>query len=247
METGKFERLVWSDEFDGTEIDRSVWSFEKGYVRNQELQCYVDDADNAFLRAGCLVLRALKTGDPACPYTLASIHTRGKRDFLYGRLEMRARLPYGQGVWPAFWTLGADIAVNPWPACGEMDIMELVGGPERSKDTCPLGDHVGDHIVQGTIHYPGEPKGLQRAIELRDGRRFCDDFHVFALDWTEESIKISVDGWVYASYDIRNLPMFHRPHFVLMNIALGGAWPGEPDQHTVFPQEYVIDYIRYYQ
>ena len=242
-----FTRLVWQDEFDGADINRALWRFEEGHVRNNELQIYTDAPENAFLRDGCLVIRALRMGNPNCPYTSASLNTLGTQSVLYGRLEIRAKLPYGKGIWPAFWTLGANIEDVPWPACGEIDIMEMVGGPERNEATCPFGDHVGDHIVQGTIHYADEQRGLQRAIELTGGKRFCDDFHIFTLDWTESCIKIGVDGLVYASYDIRDLEAFHKPHYVLLNLALGGAWPGDPDESTVFPQEYVIDYIRYYQ
>ena len=108
----RFNKLVWSEEFDNG-IDPAVWGYEIGYIRNNELQIYTDDPKNAYTENSCLVIESIKTGDPDCPYTSASINTLGKQEFLYGRLEMRAKLPFGKGIWPAFWTLGVDINENP--------------------------------------------------------------------------------------------------------------------------------------
>lgn len=241
----RFNKLVWSEEFDNG-IDPAVWGYEIGYIRNNELQIYTDDPKNAYTENSCLVIESIKTGDPDCPYTSASINTLGKQEFLYGRLEMRAKLPFGKGIWPAFWTLGVDIKENPWPACGEIDIMEMVGGVNTTFATCPFDDHMGDNVVQATIHYPDERKPLPRAYELRHGN-FCDDFHIFGIEWTENCIKTYVDDTVYNKLDVSDLPMFHRPHYVLLNTAVGGGWPGDPDETTVFPQKYYIDWVRYYQ
>lgn len=238
-------KLVWSQEFDSPEIDRDIWRFEKGYVRNNELQCYTDSAENAYIEDSCLVIQSIKTDDENCPYTSASLNTYTTKEFLYGKLEMRAKLPYGKGIWPAFWTLGTDKDENGWPACGEIDIMEMVGGSGRDIATCPFGDYVSDSVVQGTIHYPNEQR-FSRAFEFSD-RKFCDDFHVFGIDWTEDYIKFYVDNVIYNSIDIRQMPEFHKPHFILVNTAVGGAWAHSPDETTVFPQKYYIDWIRYYK
>lgn len=239
-------KLIWSQEFNEPEIDSSVWNYEKGYVRNSELQLYTDDPANSYIKDGCLVIEAIKTGNPDCPYTSASLNTFGKKGFLYGKLEMRAKMPYGKGIWPAFWTLGQNIRELPWPACGEIDIMELVGGENKTNATCPFEDHMGDNVIQGTIHYANEIKGLARAYELADSN-FCDDFHVIGIEWTDKFIKCYCDGVVYNKLDIENLPAFHLPHYILVNIAVGGGWPGNPDETTIFPQKYYIDWIRYYQ
>lgn len=239
-------KLVWSEEFDGPEIDRSTWGYELGYVRNNELQEYVDAPENSYIEDSCLVIKSIKTGDPERPYTSASLNTHGKKEFLYGKLEMRAKLPFGKGIWPAFWTLGVNIRETPWPACGEIDIMELVGGTNKTFATCPFNDHMGDDVCQATIHYPNEKKAMQRAFELKDGN-FCDDFHVFGIEWTENCIKCYVDNVIYNKLDITDIPAFHKPHYVLVNTAIGGGWPGDPDDTTVFPQKYYIDWIRYYK
>lgn len=239
-------KLVWQDDFDGPEIDRTVWGFEKGYVRNNELQKYTDSPENAYIEDSCLVIKSTKTDDPNCPYLSASLNTYSKRNFLYGKLEMRAKLPFGKGIWPAFWSLGQNISTCPWPACGEIDIMEMVGGTNTTNSTCPFCDHMGNNVVQATIHYPDELPGMQRAIELSDGD-FSDDFHIFGIEWTKDYIKAYCDGYVYNKLDISNQPAFHLPHYLLVNTAIGGFWPGDPDETTVFPQKYYIDWIRYYQ
>lgn len=239
-------KLVWSQEFDEPNIDPSVWNYEIGYVRNGERQYYTDSAENAYIKDSCLVIEAKKTGNADRPYTSASLNTYKKKGFLYGKLEMRAKLPFGKGIWPAFWTLGENIQEIPWPACGEIDIMEMVGGTNTTYATCPFEDHMGDNVVQGTIHYPNEIKGLPRAIELPDSN-FCDDFHVFGIEWTDKFIKCYCDGFVYNKLDISERPEFHKPHYVLVNLAVGGGWPGDPDETTIFPQKYYIDWIRYYQ
>ncbi len=239
-------KLVWSEEFNGPEIDKNTWRHEIGYVRNNELQYYTDAPENSFIEDGCLVIKSIKTDDPECPYTSASLNTRTKKDFLYGKLEMRAKLPFGAGVWPAFWTLGTNISEVDWPECGEIDIMEMVGGEGRDIPTCPFGDYVSDSVVQATLHYTNEPKGLQRAFEFSD-RKFCEDFHIFGIEWTEEYIRCYVDNVIYNSLDIRDIPAFHKPHYVLVNTAIGGGWAKDPDDTTVFPQKYYIDWIRYYK
>ena len=250
----KFNKLVWSDEFDGKELNRDIWQFEKGYLRNNELQYYTDSSENVYLEDGCLVIECKKTDDPEHPITSGSIHTRHTKTFLYGRLEMRAKLPYSKGYWPAFWTLGDNIrekGINegpgvPWPGCGEIDIMELIGGTNTTYATCPFDDHMGNNVVQGTIHYTDEKPAMQRACELKEGD-YCDDFHIFGMEWDENCIKIYMDDVVYNKLDISDIECFHKPHYCLLNLAHGGFWPGDPDDTTVYPMKYYVDYVRYYQ
>ena len=239
-------KLVWSDEFDEPQINTDVWGWEEGYVRNGEHQLYTKAPENSYIKDSCLVIESIKTGDKDCPYTSASLNTYGKKEFLYGKIEMRAKLPYGEGIWPAFWMLGVNIKEKPWPECGEIDIMEMVGGNGRDIATCPFGDYVSDSVCQATIHYTNEQPGLQRAFEFAD-RKLCDDFHVYGVEWTEEYLKFYVDNVIYNSCDIRELPAFHKPHYVLVNTAIGGDWAKGCDETTVFPQKYFIDWIRYYK
>lgn len=229
----KYE-LVWSDEFEGDILDANKWSHELGYVRNHELQYYTDGGHNTLLRDSCLVLQGRRESFEGFDYTSASIHTAGKAEFLYGRIEMRAKLPMGKGIWPAFWTLGADFPEVGWPECGEIDMMELIGGP-------------GDDTIYATLHYPGSSRTeVSHEASLQDGR-FHDNFHIFGIDWSREEIRWSVDGIVFCRLDIREKPAFHKKHFVLLNLAIGGDWPGAPDESTVFPQEYIIDWVRCYR
>lgn len=235
----KNETLVWQENFDGAEINRDEWSFEKGYIRNNELQFYEDSNKNAFIRNGKLVLRALKTNNPQKPYTSASINTRYGQHFLYGRIEMRAKLPFGQGIWPAFWTLGTDIGTVGWPKCGEIDIFELIGGNTVYPN--------GDGRIHTNIHTP-EPANnkIGGLFELRNSS-FADDFHIFGINWTEKLLEFYVDNIIFCRWNIEDVPELHKPHYILLNIAVGGNWPGPPEDTTVFPQEYVVDWIRYYK
>lgn len=231
------EILIWQDDFSGKELNRKDWSFETGYIRNNELQSYEDSSENAFIRNGQLVLRAIKTDDPKKPYTSASINTRHGQHFLYGRLEMRAKLPFGQGIWPAFWTLGTE--KNTWPECGEIDIFELIGGNKVFPG--------GDGKICINVHTPETVKEKYGGMfELRNGR-FCDDFHIFGINWTKKHLEFYVDNVIFSRWHIEDTPELHIPHFILLNIAVGGDWPGSPDDTTFFPQEYIVDWIRYYK
>ena len=252
--------LGWSDEFEGpagTLPDPSVWTPEIGDGTengipgwgNAERQTYTADPANLALDGdGHLVIRAIEThGDaPACyygapcEYSSARIITQGALEVTYGRIEARIKLPYGQGLWPAFWMLGNDIAEVGWPESGEIDIMEHIG---REPST-----------VHGTIHGPGYSGagGIGRGTSLEGGQRFADDFHVFAVDWWPERITWSLDGEPYSTLTPADLPsgarwVFDHPHFLILNVAVGGHWPGYPDETTTFPQEMVVDYVRIYQ
>ena len=252
--------LAWSDEFEapaGTLPDPEVWTAEIGDGTangnpgwgNNERQAYTNDPANvAHDGEGHLVIRALETGGDAppcyygapCAYTSARITTAGTVEVAYGRIEARLKIPTGQGLWPAFWTLGNDFAEVGWPDSGEIDIMENVGREPG--------------IVHGTIHGPGYSGGnaIGRPTSLPDGAAFADDFHVYAVDWSPETITWSVDGVPYSTVTAADLPrdarwVYDHPFFLILNVAVGGNWPGYPDATTSFPQEMVIDYVRVYQ
>jgi len=233
--------LIWSDEFDGPSIDLSKWSFEVGYIRNNELQYYTDnDSDNAYIENGNLVIEARQEEMDGYAYTSASLNTKGKFSTLYGRIEMRAKLPYGKGMWPAFWTMGANYDTVGWPASGEIDIMEMIGGGKGKDD-----------LVHGTIHWQEGIQGHQSMAgtkQLSTGI-FADDYHVFAIDWAPDLVTWYLDGAPYSTAYLYTDAMkdeFGKPQFILLNLAVGGNWPGSPDASTVFPQKYYIDYVRVY-
>jgi beta-glucanase (GH16 family) len=173
-------------------------------------------------------------------YTSARLKTSGRFAQTYGRFEARIRVPRGQGIWPAFWMLGADIETVGWPACGEIDVMENIGRESA--------------LVHGTIHGPGYSGGqaIGRSFALPGGASFADDFHVFGVDWEPRAIRWSVDGVLYQTRTPADLPsgarwVFDHPFFLLLNVAVGGAWPGNPDSSTAFPQEMQVDWVRVYQ
>lgn len=239
--------LVWADEFQGESLNEDNWNrqVERAGRFNKEWQRYTAAVENAFIRDGQLVIRALHTSDShgSDQYTSARLNTAGKQSWRYGRIAARMRLPEGQGIWPAFWMLGANIDENggdtPWPQSGEIDILELYG----SKD---------DGVVEANIHYAGTDGRHAhmgaRSFKLPEGK-FSDAFHVFELHWDAHRIGWSVDGQEYAAIDITE-PVyneFREEFFLLLNIAVGGAFAGRPDERTSFPQEMVIDWIRVYQ
>jgi beta-glucanase (GH16 family) len=234
--------LVWSDEFDGTDIDLSKWSHEVNAWGggNNELQYYTDRPTNSFIQDGCLVIQALDetyTGPEGTrDYTSARLRTLNKGDWTYGRLEARMKLPYGQGLWPAFWMLPSGNVYGGWAASGEIDIMELVGHEPN--------------VIHGTIHYGGEwPNNASsgNSWTLPSGD-FCDDFHVFALVWQEGVMRWYVDGIHYSTqtswWTDEGSPFpapFDQDFHILLNVAVGGNWPGPPDETTVFPQQMAVD------
>jgi beta-glucanase (GH16 family) len=242
--------LVWSDEFDGDSIDTSVWTYDIGTGSdgwgNRELQYYTDRSENAYIENGNLVIEARQESFEGSAYTSARLKTEELQSFRYGRIEASIRLPQGQGIWPAFWTLGNNFSAVGWPYSGEIDIMEMVGG---SQD--PASGR-GDRVVHGTIHWFDEEKDLKvsngGSFYSRAGS-FSDDFHVFAIEWDPQYIHWFVDGERYHTAEISEESMaeFQRSFFLLLNIAVGGHWPGSPDANTIFPQKMYIDYVRYYQ
>jgi beta-glucanase (GH16 family) len=243
--------LVWSDEFDGpagSSVDRSRWTFDigGGGWGNEELETYTDRATNASLDGtGNLVIvadRETLTGPDGIPraYTSARLKTQGLFTHAYGRFEGRIQIPYGQGLWPAFWLLGADIAAVGWPTCGEIDIMENIG---REPGT-----------VHGSVHAPRGGSDVGSAtgsFDLPAGQRFADGFHVFAVEWAPNQVRFYVDGTLYQTRTQADLPtgtrwVFDHPFFVLLNVAVGGRWPGSADATTTFPQRMRVDYVRVY-
>ena len=172
-------------------------------------------------------------------YTSARLITSGKFEQAYGRFEARIKIPYGQGVWPAFWLLGADDKQVGWPQCGEIDIMENIGREPG--------------MVHGTIHGPGYSggKGIGGAYSVNAGR-FADDFHIYAVEWEPEEIRFYVDDHLYTARRPSDLPagtkwVYDHPFYILLNFAVGGEWPGSPDATTKFPQVMLVDYVRVYK
>lgn len=238
---------VWSDEFNqpvGSAPDPARWVHDLGAGGwgNNELQTYTASRENSFIVADpaatdgrALALRALPT--PGGGYTSARLKTEGKFSITYGRIEARMKLTRGRGVWPAFWMLGANKPAVGWPACGEIDIMEQVGH-EPGK-------------LHGTLHGPGYSgaKGLNAHTTLPSGAALSEAYHVYAVEWSPGKIAWSLDGTVYATRTPADLPpgarwVFDAPQFLLLNLAIGGNWPGSPDATTVFPQTLLIDYVR---
>jgi len=243
--------LAWSDEFDGaagTLPDATKWVMETGGGGwgNQELENYTTSARNASLDGTgnlAIVAREETSAGPcwygACRYTSARLKTQGKFAQTYGRFEARLRIPAGQGMWPAFWMLGDDIDRNGWPKAGEIDVMENIGKEPT--------------VVHGTIHGPGYSggNGISASTAL-DAGAFADDFHVYAVEWEPLVIRWLVDGRVYRTVTSSALPpntqwVYDHPFFILLNVAVGGAWPGSPDASTRFPQQMLVDYVRVYR
>jgi beta-glucanase (GH16 family) len=242
--------LVWSDEFNGpngSPVDSSKWSFAIGGNGwgNNELETYTSRTANAGIEGGNLVIKTLKetfTGSDGITrnYTSARLLTRNKFTQAYGRFETRLKVPFGQGLWPAFWMLGNNIDTAHWPNCGEIDVMENIG-KEPS-------------IVHGTFHGPGYSGagGITAAYTLPSGRKFSGDFHTFAVEWEPNVMRFYVDGLLYKTRTPADLPagttwVFDHPFFILLNVAVGGGFPGNPDTSTVFPQQMLVDYVRVYQ
>lgn len=232
--------LVWQDEFEGTAINDDYWSHEVGGDGwgNGESQYYTDDAKNAYVEDGTLTIEALEENKLGKLFTSARLSTQGKVEAHYGRIEARMKLPTGQGIWPAFWMLGTNIDSVGWPYSGEIDIMENIGSEPST--------------IHGTVHGPrySGGDGVGAAKRLPGGERFSDDFHVFAIEWEPEEIRWYVDGAMYSKLTPAAVPgewVFDHPFYLIINVAVGGAWPGYPDETTTFPQQLVVDYVRIYE
>lgn len=239
--------LVWSDEFKESNIDTNNWNYQivEAGKYNDEWQRYTNSSENAYIEDDCLVIKAIHESEEhgMDQYTSARLNTANKQTWKYGKIAARIKLPQGNGMWPAFWMLGANINENggdtPWPQSGEIDILELYG----SKDNA---------VVEGNLHYANQSNKHTMtgaiAYEL-DEDIFADDFHVFELIWEEEKITWLVDGEAYTSAPItaEEMSEFHKEFFILLNVAVGGAWAGRPDDSTTFPQYMYVDWVRVYQ
>ncbi|MCY2953885.1 MAG: glycoside hydrolase family 16 protein [Planctomycetota bacterium] len=244
-------KLVWSDEFDYQgPPDPAKWDYEEGFVRNNEAQYYTRDRrENARVEDGMLVIEGRKekfanarysatatrgpSTRPFADYTAASIITRKKADWTFGRIEVRAKLPQGRGVWPAIWMLGTS---GGWPAGGEIDIMEFVG-------------HTPD-VVHATVHFRKDGKHLSSGNRVTVEKPF-DDFHLYAVEWFPDRMDFYFDKQKYHMFPIsraddNNQNPFLKPQYLLINLALGGSWGGKIDD-SIFPQKFLVDYVRVYQ
>jgi beta-glucanase (GH16 family) len=242
--------LVWNDEFngpDGSMPDPNKWRIvqDGSGFGNQELEYYTNLPANLHIEDGKLVITARKEpfkGPDGIErdYTSAKLETAGHFQQKYGRFEARIKLPRGQGIWPAFWMLGSDFPSAGWPACGEIDIMENVG-LESGK-------------IHGTLHGPDYSGNnpLTGAYTLPNHEAMSDDFHVFAVDWMPDAIRFYVDGHLFETQTVDSIPSskrwaFDHPFYLLLNVAVGGLWPGKPDATTVFPTSMLVDYVRVYR
>ncbi len=247
-------KLVWSDEFDKPGLpDPAKWDYEVGFIRNNEQQYYTRARkENARVEDGMLIIEARKERFPIAAraskkgkgrdfadYTSASLITRGKADWIYGRIEVRAKLPTGRGMWPAIWMLGRNIGQVGWPACGEIDIMENVGfDPD---------------VIHGNIH----TKLYNHVRRTNKGSRLTlrnphQDFHVYAIDWAPDRIDFLVDKTKYFTFKNEgkgpDVWPYDRPQYLILNIAVGGAWGGQKGiDDSIFPQRMYVDYVRVYQ
>jgi beta-glucanase (GH16 family) len=247
-------KLVWSDEFDYEGMpDGKKWDYEEGFIRNSEMQYYTRARlENARVENGFLVIEGrkeqfrnpgYKSDSPKwkdqrefASYTAASLVTLNKAGWKYGRIEVRAKLPQGKGVWPAIWTMGVSRTEIGWPRCGEIDIMEFVG-----KD--PNGMHA-------NAHFAVDGKHTSKAGKLRTDKPYAD-FHVYAIEWYEDRIDFFFDDIKYHTFPIDEAGKgednpFRKPHYLLINLALGGSWGG-PIDDSMLPQKYLIDYVRVYE
>lgn len=238
-------RLVWSDEFEqpeGSVPNPANWSYEIGGNGwgNNELEYYTSRTNNARIEHGQLVIEARKENFEGKSFTSARLLSRGKWSWTYGRFEARIKIPRGQGIWPAFWIMGTNISSAGWPACGEIDIMENIGKEPGT--------------VHGTAHGPGYSggKGIGGPWTLPGGAAIADAFHDFAVECEPQRIIWFMDGRQYFTITPASLPqnsrwVFDQPKFLLLNLAVGGAWPGNPDDTSNFPQQMVVDYVRVYE
>ncbi|MGE5395639.1 MAG: family 16 glycosylhydrolase [Candidatus Saccharibacteria bacterium] len=230
----QFTQLVWSDEFDGTAINKSNWVFETGNNGgwgNNELEYYTNRSANATISNGNLLIIAKKESYGGMNYTSARMKTQGLHDFTYGKIEARIKAPVGQGIWPAFWMLGKNINQAGWPKCGEIDILEHINNVS---------------YVNGTIHWDNNGHASYGKTTACDVKKY----HVYGIEWDTKAIKWFVDGIKYGEASIANninsTDEFHAPFFILLNLAVGGNWPGNPDGTTVFPDTMFVDYVRVY-
>jgi len=237
-------RLVWGDEFnqpDSSALNPDKWRYDTGGLGwgNKELQYYTLRTNNSRIEDGNLAIEAHREEFDGRHYTSGRLLTLGKASWTYGRFEARIKVPRGQGIWPAFWMLGTNVGSINWPACGEVDIMENIGKEPGT--------------VHGTAHGPGySGTGIGGSQTLPAGAAFADDFHVFAVECEPDRITWFLDGRQYFTLAPESLPektgwVFNHPKFLILNLAVGGNWPGDPDATSTFPQRMLVDYVRVYE
>lgn len=231
-------KLVWEENFSGTVLNDKVWNFEYGDGcpnncgwGNNEKQLYTDK--NHILKDGNLIINVNKQGDK---YTSTRITTAGKKEFQYGRMEARAKLPIGKGIWPAFWMLGSNISKVGWPKSGEIDILEYVGREP--------------HQVYTTLHTQ-DSHGNSVNSKKTEIKNIEDGFHVYAIEWTKDEIEFFVDEKSVYTFkpEVKNEDIwpFNQPFFFIINTAVGGNFGGHDVDNSIFPQQFIIDYVRVYQ
>jgi beta-glucanase (GH16 family) len=243
--------LIWSDEFNGkngSQPDPSKWTYDIGGNGwgNRELEYYTSRPENARIENGNLVITAREEpyrgpNGTDFDYTSARLKTQGLFSQTYGRFEARIKLPAGQGLWPAFWMLGDNFGSAGWPKCGEIDIMENVGKEPG--------------INHGSLHGPNSTNAtsdLTATLALPAGQTLSNDFHVYAIEWEPEAIRFYIDANLYATFSAAQWPpggtwVFDHRFFLILNVAVGGDWPGSPDDTTEFPQTMLVDYVRVYK
>ena len=229
-------KLIWHDEFDGDQLDRTNWTFDRGANGwgNAELEEYTDSPDNARVENGNLIIEARKDDKSQYGYSSARIKTQGLHSWQYGHIEARIKLPTGQGIWSAFWMLGEG---SNWPGGGEIDILEMIGKKPNT--------------IYSTVHGPGYSgaKGIGSHVDFPQSS-LQNNFHIYAVEWETDEIRWYVDDtriFKVTSNDVRGKWVFDHTFFILMNVAVGGGWPGFPDATTTFPQQMLVDYVRVYQ
>ena len=234
--------LAWGDEFNGSSLNLQNWTFDIGNNNgwgNHELEYYTSSTNNAFVSAGNLVIEARQEANNGFNYSSSRLKTEGIQQVTYGRIDIRAKLPVSHGMWPALWMLGSNISTVPWPGCGETDIMELVGSnPNR---------------ITGSLHWQnsdGSEGTFNNNYYLSSGD-FSQQFHVFSLLWQHDTVQFFVDDNLYVNGSINNVTSgvypFNLPFFFIFNVAVGGDFPGPPDNTTIFPQRMFVDYVRVFQ
>jgi beta-glucanase (GH16 family) len=232
-------KLTWNDEFDGPSIDSKNWTYDIGGHGwgNGEAQFYTARRENARIENGMLVIEARREKYEGSYYTSARLKTQGLREFKYGRIEARMKVPAGKGLWPAFWMLGSSIVRNPWPGCGEIDIMEYIG---REPD-----------LILGTIHGPGYAGALGLSKWNRQTYEIAADFHDYAVEWEPGTIRWYYDGVQYFTATRADIGerewVFDEPFFIILNLATGGQFPGMIGLDTKFPAQLLVDYVRVYE
>ena len=248
-EVGPQWKLVWSDEFngvDGSPPDLAKWTYDTGGDGwgNKELESYTSRLENVQQRGGNLIITAMRekyTGLDGVTrrYTSARLTTKGQFWQRYGRFEAKLKLPLGKGIWPAFWMLGTNIDKVRWPAAGEIDVMENIGEAGR---------------IYSTLHGPGYSgaAAISTPYDLPAGEAIDTGFHVYAVEWSPERIRFYLDDKLIVERTPKDLPqgikwIFDHPFFMILNVAVGGQWPGYPDDTTMFPQSMLVDYVRVYK